>query len=213
MSCQPPGDHIDEAIELQPEIRELGSIARKDFTTFDDIISPILARRVARAVAADGIASLMADSDVSVTTAGQTVILPTEILDLMGSLDPAHSQVGAFLMNETTLTALKKFTAYMAGYYPNMIGANSAGRTTIFGKTVFSSPSMDSPGAGKKSVACGNLSRFYFRSVAGSLQLQRLDERYAEFGQCGFQTFWRCHGHLAKSASAPLPVRFLANHS
>lgn len=183
------------------------------FTTFDSIIGPILARRVARAVAADAIATLITDSDVAVVAAGTSVILPSEVLDLMGSLDAAHSQVGAFLMNETTLTALKKFTANTSAYFPTMIGTDSAGRTTVFGKPVYSSPSMDSPGADKQPIAFGNLSRFYFRSVAGSLQLQRLDERYAEFGQAGFQIYWRCHGHLAKSASAPLPIRFLANHS
>jgi HK97 family phage major capsid protein len=183
------------------------------FTTFDTIISPVLARRVARAVAADAIASLISDSDVAVTSAGVGAVTGPEILDLMGALDPSHSQVGGFLMNESTLTSIKKLTANTAGYFQAMVGTDAQGRATIFGKPVFSSPSMDSFGAGRKPICYGNLSRFYFRSVAGSLELQRLDERYAEFGQAGFQTFWRCQGRLAKSASAPLPVRFLANHA
>ncbi len=183
------------------------------YTVFDTLVSPVLSRRLARSVAATAVARLLTDADTSVTAASTTVVLPSEILDLMAAVDPAHSQVGVFLMNEATLTSLKKFTAYTAGYYPNMIGTDPQGRATVFGKAVFSSPSMPALGAGNKAVAFGNFKRFYVRTVALSLVLMRYDERYAEFAQAGFQMFWRAQGALAKSTNTPVAVRLLACHS
>ena len=95
------------------------------FTTFDTLVSPVLARRIARAISAAGVTSLIADSDVAVTAASTTAATAAEILDLMGSLDPAHSKVGGFLMNETTLTAIKKLTTYVG-----MVSTDAAGRAT-----------------------------------------------------------------------------------
>jgi HK97 family phage major capsid protein len=94
-----------------------------------------------------------------------------------------------------------------------MIGTDSQGRETIFGKPVYSSPNMPSLGAGNKSVAFGNFSRFYVRTVAGSLVLQRYDERYAEYAQAGFQMFWRAQAAMAKSTNNPVPIRLLACHA
>lgn len=178
------------------------------FTTFDTLIAPVLSRRLARSVAATAITRLLADADVAATTASPTAVTAAEVLDLMGGLDPAHSRVGVFLMNESTLTALKKLTTYVG-----MVGMDAAGRTTIFQKTVFSSPSMPDIGADAKPIAFGNFSRFYIRSVAGSLVLLRYDERYAEFAQAGFQMFWRAQGAMAKSTNNPVPIRVLACHS
>ncbi len=183
------------------------------FTTFDTLIAPVCARRLARSVAATAITRLLADADVAVTSAATGAVVATEILDLMGAVDPAHSRVGVFLLSEATLTSLKKLTAYTAGNFPNMIGTDSQGRATIFGKTAYSSPSMPALGAGNKSIAFGNFSRFYIRTVAGSLVLQRYDERYAEYFQAGFQMFWRAQGAMAKSTNNPVPIRLLACHA
>lgn len=183
------------------------------FTTYDTLISPVLSRRLARSVAATAVTRLLADADVAVTAASTTAAVPSEIIDLMAAVDPAHSRVGVFLMNEVTLTTLRKFTAYTAGYYPNMISTDLQGRETIFGKPVYSSPPMPALGAGNKPIAFGNFKRNYIRTVAGSLVLQRYDERYAEFAQVGFQMFWRAQAAMAKSTNNPVPVRLLACHS
>jgi HK97 family phage major capsid protein len=165
-----------------------------------------------RSFAATAITRLLADADVAVTAASTTAVVPSEVLDLMAAVDPAHSRVGVFL-NEATLTTLRKFCAYTAGYYPNMIGTDSQGRETVFGKPVFSSPSMPALGAGAKVIAFGNFKRFYIRSVAGSLVLQRYDERYAEYAEVGFSMAWRAQAAMAKSTNNPVPVRLLACHS
>jgi len=147
------------------------------------------------------------------SAASPTAIVGTEILDLMGSVDPAHSRVGVFLMNETILTALKKLAANTAGKFLSMIGTDADGRSTLFGKTVYSSPSMPAATATLKPVAYGNFSRFYLRSVRGSLVLKRFDERYAEYAQVGFEMYWRAVGALAKSTNTPTPVKVLAMHA
>ncbi len=188
-------------------------LLQDSFTTFDTLMQPVLARRLARSVAATAVTRLLADGDVATTAASTTAVVPGEILDLIAAVDPAHSRVGVFLMAEATLTSLKKYTAYTAGYFPNMLGVDAQGREAVFGKAVYSSPSMPALGAGNKVIAFGNFSRFYMRTVAGSLVLQRYDERYAEYAQAGFQMFWRAQAAMAKSTNSPVPVRLLANHA
>lgn len=184
------------------------------FTTFETVIAPILARRLARSVAATAIAKLVADADVGATTAAAGSVTGSEILDLMGVVDAEHAQVGSFLMNESVLTALKKQTSYgTAGNFPNMLGTDPEGRATLFGKPVYSSPSMASIGANAKIAAFGNFRRFYVRTVARSLVLQSFPERYAEYAQTAFTMFWRAQGALAKSTNTPVPVRLLQCHS
>lgn len=184
------------------------------FSTFETIIAPILARRLARSVSATAITKLLTDADVAVTTAAAGAVTGSEILDLMGAVDAEHAQVGSFVMNESVVTALKKQTSYgTAGNFPNMVGTDPEGRTTIFGKPVFSSPSMASIGANAKVVAFGNFRRFYVRTVARSLVLQSFPERYAEYAQSAFTMFWRAQGALAKSTNTPVPVRLLQCHS
>jgi hypothetical protein len=62
-------------------------------------------------------------------------------------------------------------------------------------------------------IAFGNFKRFYIRSVAGSLVLQRYDERYAEYAEVGFSMAWRAQAAMAKSTNNPVPVRLLACRS
>ena len=116
-------------------------------------------------------------------------------------------------MAEATLTSLKKQTAYTANNFPNMIGTDPQGNATLFGKVVYSSPSMPAIGASNTPIAFGNLNRFYLRTVARSLVLKSYPKRYAEYGQTSFEMFWRAQGTLVLSASAPVPVRLLQCHS
>lgn len=183
------------------------------FTTFAALIQPVLARRLARSVAATAVAKLLTDADVAVTSASAASVLPSEVLDLMAAVDPAHAAVGSFLMNESSVTALRKQTAYAANNFPNMFGTDPQGRTTVFGKPVFSSPSMSAIQADGKAIAFGNFKRFYVRTVTGSLVLKSFPERYAEYGQSAFEMYWRAQGALAKSTNTPAAVRLLACHS
>jgi len=72
---------------------------------------------------------------------------------------------------------------------------------------------MPALGAGNKPIAFGNFKGFYIRTVAGSLVLQRYDERFAEYAQVAFQMFWRAQAAMAKSTNNPVPVRLLACNS
>jgi HK97 family phage major capsid protein len=62
---------------------------------------------------------------------------------------------------------------------------------------------------GLKSVAYGDLSRFFRREVLGSLTVKTLVERYAEVGQIAYEASWRVDGALAKAANSPVPVKYL----
>jgi HK97 family phage major capsid protein len=177
------------------------------------LLAGVFGRRFARGCGAAFVTQLLSDASVGTTTASPTAILPTEILDLMSSLDSSHSMIGAFLMNESVLTALKKQTAGTSANYPGMLGTDPEGRVTVFGKTVFSSPSMPNATAALKPVAFGRLDRFVVRRVRASLAIMSFPERYAEFLQVGFEGHLRIQAALAKTTNAPAAIKLLAMHA
>ena len=68
---------------------------------------------------------------------------------------------------------------------------------SLFDAPIYLSPSMPAMTTGLKPVAFGDLSRFLRREVRNSLMTKVYVERYAEFGQVGYEGFWRVDGLLA----------------
>ncbi|MGH9636983.1 MAG: phage major capsid protein, partial [Candidatus Angelobacter sp.] len=64
----------------------------------------------------------------------------------------------------------------------------------------FFSPSLD------VNICFGDLSRF-IRRVA-MVEVKSYAERYAEYGQVGFEGFMRCDGHLLRTDNAA-PIKYL----
>ncbi len=178
-----------------------------------NVLAGMFGRRMARGVGAQFIANLIADSDAGVTSAATGAVTGDELLDLVASVDPAYAANGGFLMNITTLTALRKLKASTAGSYLLDFDRDPNGRLMLFDFPVFISPSLANMSAGTKPIAFGDLSRFIRRQVRNSLAVKVYNERYAEKGQVGYESFLRVDGKLAKAASSPLPIRFLACHS
>lgn len=179
----------------------------------DSLLAAAFARRFARGVGAQFNTTLLSDADVAVTSASPTALTGDEILDLVAGLDSAYAQVGGFLMNVATLTALRKLKASTGGAYLLPISRDAAGRPTLFDMPVFLSPSMPSIQASAKVIAFGDLSRFIRRQVRNSLTVKTYVERYATSGQIAYEGFIRTDGKLAKAANSPLPVRLLQCHS
>jgi len=62
---------------------------------------------------------------------------------------------------------------------------------------------------GEKPILFGNLSYFVRREVIGGMQVKVFVERYAEYGQVGYESYFRTDGLLAAAANAPAPVKYL----
>lgn len=176
---------------------------------FQALLAGMFARRFARGIGATFVTTLLTQATLGKTAASATTIAGDEVLDLMASVDSAYAQSGAFLMNATTLVTLRKLKGSTSGDYLLPFGRNTVGRPTLFDVPIFLSPSMPAMTSGLKSVAFGDLSRFLRREVRGSLTTKVYIERFAEFGQVGFEALWRVDSALAKAGSAPVPVKYL----
>ncbi|MBZ5527072.1 MAG: phage major capsid protein [Acidobacteriia bacterium] len=176
---------------------------------FQALLAGCFARRFARGIGAAFIATLLGAATLGKTATSATVITADELLDLVASVDSAYAQNGGWLMTFATFTTLRKLKGSTSGDFLLPIGRNAEGRPTLFDMPVFLSPSMPAMTTTLKPILFGDLSRFLRREVRNSLVTRTYVERFAEYGQVGYEGFWRVDGALAKASSAPVPVKYL----
>lgn len=179
----------------------------------DTLLAGIFARRFSRGIGASFAAALLAATDTATTSASPSAITPDEVLTLLGSLDAAFAQNGTFMMAFSTYVALLKTKASTGGSYLIEAATDSEGYPTLFSRRVYLSPSMPAIGSNAKSISFGDHARFIAREVRNSLSVKTFVERYAEYGQVGYEAHWQIQGDLARAANSPMPVRILACHS
>jgi HK97 family phage major capsid protein len=63
-------------------------------------------------------------------------------------------------------------------------------------------PRSNSPDTGNKSIYFGDFSRLVVRRVQSATRVERLGERWAEFGMIGFQAHVRASAVVAKTSGA-----------
>src|SRR5262249_53518994 len=85
--------------------RELAEDSGFDLRT---LLAESFGRRFARGIGAAHTTALLGAATLGKTAASATAITGDEIVDLIASVDPAYGANGAFLMNFTTFTALRK---------------------------------------------------------------------------------------------------------
>lgn len=152
-----------------------------------------------------------AATSAGVALAAQT---PTyaEMVSIQHSVDPAYRKGGGvgWMFHDTLLAEVKKIVDASTGrpiWMPNMIGGAP---DTILGDPYFVNQSMAvAAGSGSgKSILYGQLSKYYVRDVM-DIQLLRLDELYAEYGQVAFLAFARSDADLLDAGTHP--VKYGAN--
>ena len=178
------------------------------------VLAGIFARRFARGVGATFVTALLAAADAGVTSAAPTALTEDEILDLIASVDPAFMTSGTFMMNPATLLYLQKLKASTGGSYLIESGTDAAGYPTIFGRRVYCSPSYATIAGDAKVISFGDHTKFVSREVRNSLAVKTFVERFAEYGQVGYEAHWQIQGNLAKVgrrtvAGSPAAVPFV----
>ena len=184
---------------------ELVSDAAFDFA---GLVADAAGVRFARGIGAAFVATLLGAATSAGTTAGATAITADEIFTLIDGVDEAYAQNGSFLMRQSTLTYLHKLKTTSGGQYTFPSERRADGVPMLAGFPVFISPSMGAISTGEKAVSFGDHSRFVRRQVRNSLAVKVYIERYAEYGQQGYESFWRVDGNLLKSGST-VPVKYL----
>lgn len=138
----------------------------------------------------------------SVTAAAGAALTFSEILQLKHSVDPSYRGPGSgFMGNDTTLRIMKEISDSQGR--PLWLPSLQAGEPDLFdGHPLQVNQDMPS-GTGTKALIFGQLDKYMLREVSG-IQILRLIERYADFGQVGFIGFMRFDGALIDAGTNPV---------
>jgi HK97 family phage major capsid protein len=141
-----------------------------------------------------GILAATGGAETGVTAAGATAIAMDEVIDLFYSLRAPYRRNAVFLMNDSTVKALRKLKNGSGDYlWQASVIANTP--DTILGKPVYTSSFMPAIAAGNRTILFGDLSYYWIADREGR-SFKRLNELYAATGQVGFLASERVDGKL-----------------
>ena len=128
-----------------------------------------------------------------VTTTGNT---PTadEIFDLVHSIKSVYRRKAVFLLNDSTLKAIRKLKDGQ-GQYLWQPGLKEGQPDMLLNYRIATSPFMPEIAAGNKVILCGDFKSYWIADRQGR-SFQRLNELYAATGQVGFRATQRVDGRL-----------------
>lgn len=164
----------------------LGRIQGTEFTTADGSSKP---EGVAYAAAA------------GVSAASATAIAIDDVLGLIHSVDVAYRipEFSSLMMHDSILLAMRKLKD--TTNQPLVTNYRDGGPDRIMGYPVIINNAMDSTIAStKRTVLFGDFRKFYIRDCM-DLQIVRMDERYAEYGQVAFVGLLRSDSKLINTAA------------
>jgi len=130
-----------------------------------------------------------------VETASTSAITYNEILDLFYSVGGQYAANGTWVMKRSTLKTLRQLKD--GDYYIFQPGSKA---DTIEGRPIVTSENMSAIGAGNQVIAFGDFKQYQIVDRAG-FTMQRLVEKYADYGQVGFRGYSRTDGYLLIAAA------------
>ena len=139
-----------------------------------------------------------AGASAGVTAASATAITSNEVLDLMYSLKRQYRRNGSWLMNDSTIKAIRQLKD-SNGQYLWQPALSAGDPDTIGGRPVFASYDMPEIATGNISVLFGDFSMGYVIADRGTTSFQRLNELYSANGQVGFRAYRRVDGKVVLS--------------
>ena len=133
-------------------------------------------------------------AEIGVTAASASAITSDELLDLYYSLFSPYRKKAVWVVNDSTVKAIRKLKDNNGQYLwqPGLI-ANAP--DTILGRPVKTSAFMPSIAAGAKSIIFGDF-KYYWIADRQGRTFKRLNELYATTGQVGFLASQRVDGRL-----------------
>lgn len=131
---------------------------------------------------------------VGVTAASATAITVDEIIDLYHSLRVPYRKKAKFLVNDSTIKAIRKLKDGQ-GQYLWQPSVKAGTPDTILNRPVITSQYMPTIASGNKSILFGDLS-FYWIADRQGRTFKRLNELFAANGQVGFLAWQRLDAKL-----------------
>jgi HK97 family phage major capsid protein len=141
---------------------------------------------------------------------GTNSIGTNDLISLEHSVDPSYRRSAKFMLHDNSLKVIKQLLDKFGR--PIWVPSLSSGApSTILGYSYVINQSLPSSvSATKNTVLFGDMSKYVIRKVR-DMNVLRLNERYADFGQVGFLAFSRADGNLVDAGTHPVNV--LQQHS
>ena len=130
---------------------------------------------------------------VGVTTAGNA-ITADEIISLIYSLKAPYRKAASFLMNDETVSALRKLKDGN-GVYLWQPALQQGQPDKLLGYDIYTSPYVPTVASGAYAVAFGDFKSYWIADRTGRT-VQRLNELYSTNGQVGFVATERVDGKI-----------------
>ena len=175
--------------------RRIGAAEEEAFFTGDGTGKPL------------GVLAATGGAQTGVTTASATAITMDEVIDLFYSLRSPYRKRAVFLVNDSTIKAIRKLKNGNGDYLwqPSVtVGSPDM----LLGRPVYTSAYMPAIAAGAKSILFGDMGYYWVADREGR-SFKRLNELYAATGQVGFLASERVDGKLI----LPEAVKVLAQKS
>lgn len=141
-----------------------------------------------------GILAVTGGGELGKTTSGVTSISFDDIMDLFYSLKSPYRKNVTFIMNDSTVKAIRKLKDGNGNYIwqPSMTAGTP---DSILNCPVLTSTYMPEVAAGNKTIAFGDF-KYYWIADRQGRSFKRLNELYAVTGQVGFVATQRVDGKL-----------------
>lgn len=141
-----------------------------------------------------GILYATGGGEVGVTAAAVSALTADEIIDLFYSLKKPYRKRAVFVMNDSTVKAIRKLKDGNGNYlWQPSIQAGAP--NTILDSPLVTSASMPAIASAAKTIAFGDMT-YYWIADRQSRTFRRLNELYAANGQVGFIATQRVDGRL-----------------
>jgi HK97 family phage major capsid protein len=134
-----------------------------------------------------------------------------DLFALEGSVDPLYRERGRFMLHDKSLTKLKQLLdKYGRPLWVPGMTANAPDQLIGHPYTINQQMNQIGTAGAGAVVLFGDFNHFIVRKVK-AMQILRLDERYAEYGQVGFIAFSRVDSNLVDAGTHP--INSLSQHS
>ena len=133
-------------------------------------------------------------AQVGITTGSATAVTFDDVMDLFYSLRAPYRRSAVFIMNDSTVKALRKLKNG-SGDYIWQPSVTAGTPDTILNHPVYTSPFVPLLGSGTKPILFGDMNYYWVADREGR-RFQRLNELYAPNGQVGFLSSERVDGKL-----------------
>lgn len=135
--------------------------------------------------------------------AGQTTsVTYDDLVDLTHSVDIVYRKDAKFMLNDSTLKAIKKLKDSQ-GLPLWSRGMTEKEPSTILGYPYQINNDIPTMAASAKSILFGNFENYFIRDVK-DIQLYRISDKYIESGQVGFLAFYRGDARMVDAGTNPI---------